>query len=118
MGDRITANLPARSFDATERFYARLGFSRAYRDETWMILERGSLEIEFFPYRDLDPTTSSFSDCVRVDDLDGLWRAWSAAGLSGDGIPRLAGPPGVFGWPIRGFAVVDEDGSLLRVLEN
>ncbi len=118
MADRITANLPSRSFEATEAFYAALGFETAYRDDGWMILERGPLELEFFPYRDLDPATSSFSACVRVSGLDGLWQVWSQAGLPDQGIPRLSGPPGVFGWPIRGFALVDLDGSLLRVLED
>ena len=33
MTDHATPNLPSRSFDATEKFYAALGFERSWRDE-------------------------------------------------------------------------------------
>ena len=72
MSDRITANLPSRDFAATIAFYGQLGFAVTYRDPHWLILERGLLEIEFFPYPDLDPASSSFSACIRVDDLAAL----------------------------------------------
>jgi hypothetical protein len=115
MSDRITANLPSRNFDATIGFYGRLGFGVAYRDPHWLILERGPLELEFFPWPDLDPASSSFSACIRVDDLSALHRDFSAAGLPGHGIPRLE--------PIRPitaglwmFGLIDPDGSLLRGL--
>jgi catechol 2,3-dioxygenase-like lactoylglutathione lyase family enzyme len=115
MSDRITANLPSRDFDATITFYGRLGFEVAYRDPHWLILERGTLELEFFFHPDLDPASSSFSACIRVDDLAGLYQEFAVAGLPGQGIPRLE--------PIRPvvddlcmFALIDPDGSLLRGL--
>jgi catechol 2,3-dioxygenase-like lactoylglutathione lyase family enzyme len=113
--DRITANLPARDFDATAAFYAKLGFEVAYRDLHWMILERGPLELEFFPWPDLDPATSAFSACVRVDDVGGLHGDWAAAGLPLAGIPRLT-PPVDQPFGLRMAALVDLDGSLLRLL--
>jgi catechol 2,3-dioxygenase-like lactoylglutathione lyase family enzyme len=117
--DRITANLPSRDFAATEAFYAALGFQRDYRDTGWMILSRGPLEVEFFPWADLDPFASNASACVRVADLDGLLSQWRSAGLSDNprAIPRLTGIVKHPGVP-RMFALVDADGSLLRVLEN
>lgn len=72
--DRVTANLPAIDLAVTQRFYAQLGFQTGFRDFSWMILSRGLLEIEFFPYHDLDPYQSSFSACVRVARLDDLYR--------------------------------------------
>jgi catechol 2,3-dioxygenase-like lactoylglutathione lyase family enzyme len=113
--DRITANLPARDFGATEAFYARLGFTRGFRDGGWMILHRGPLELEFFPYPDLDPWSSSFGACVRVSDVDALHAAWSAARLPAEGIPRLTAPKNE-SWGLRTCFLVDADGSLLRVL--
>ncbi len=92
MSDRITANLPAIDFDATEAFYARLGFETAFKDKNWMIMARGPYEIEFFPYRDLDPGQSSFSACLRATDLEGLWRAWERLCLPTQAIPRQQGP--------------------------
>lgn len=71
MSDRITANLPSRDFAATAAFYARLGFEVAYRDDGWMIVERG--------HAALVPQESCFSACVRVRDLDGLFAQWSTS---------------------------------------
>lgn len=119
MADRITANLPSRDFDMTLGFYGALGFDVALRGEDWMILTRGGLELEFFRHPDLDPRESWFSACVRVDDPEGLRDAWKRVGLSEaeSDIPRLTG----FFTPKdapRMFAVIDPDGSLLRVIEN
>ena len=115
--DRITANLPAIDLAATERFYAKLGFETGFRDSSWMILSRGMLEIEFFPYPDLDPYPSSFSACVRVARLDDLYRDWQRAGLPAQGIPRLT-PPKLEPFGLRMFALVDPNGSLLRCIED
>lgn len=115
MKDRITANLPARDFSETATFYEKLGFVVAFRDAGWMILTRGPLEIEFFPYPDLDPATSSFGACVRVADVDALHRDWSSAALPQHGIPRLT-PPRDEAFGFRMSALVDLNGSLLRCL--
>ena len=115
MADRVTANLPAIDFEQTERFFCALGFKRGFRDEGWMILSRGDLEIEFFPHPQLNPAESWHSACVRVADVDALHAAWSGAGLPDQGIPRLTTPKDEpFGF--RMFALIDCNGSLLRCL--
>jgi hypothetical protein len=118
MIDRVTANLPAKEMNATAAFYRKLGFGVDFQDEGWMILSRGPLEIEFFPDPELDPRSSAFSACVRVGDVDHLYTEWLRADLPSQGIPRLDGPPGMNTWPLRGFALVDLNGSLLRCLEE
>lgn len=117
--DRVTANLPARDLAATAEFYGRLGFEAVFADDGWMILVRGELEIEFFPYPDVDRWSSNFSACVRVGDPDALYREWSAVGLPTDhrSIPRITGFTRPDGAP-RMFALVDLDGSLLRVMAD
>jgi hypothetical protein len=119
MADRITANLPSRDFAATSGFYGRLGFVEGFRDDGWMILKRGPLVLEFFPHPELDPRSSWFSACIRVDAPDVLRAEWQGAGLPEDdrSIPRLTGffKPGA---APRMFALVDPDGSLLRVIDN
>ncbi|WP_136634647.1 bleomycin resistance protein [Pseudooceanicola onchidii] len=118
-GDRVTANLPAKDFDATVDFYGRMGFDVDYRDDHWLILRRDALEIEFFPHPEVDPKSSWFSACIRVDDLEAFHAEWRALDLPRDhtSIPRITGimdrPP-----VPRMFALIDADGSLLRVLEN
>ena len=115
MSDVVTANLPAIKMGETASFYERLGFQIDFEDEGWMILSRGPLVIEFFPYRDLEPRHSSFSACVRVADVDSLYGAWSSAGLPDHGIPRLTAPRNE-DWGFRMFALVDPNGSLLRCM--
>ena len=115
MPDRITANLPARSFDQTAAFYGALGFEVTFRDEGWMILRRGELEIEFFPHPKLAPWTSWFSACVRVADVGHLHGEWSAARLPTEGIPRMPVPVDESNG-VRIFALVDPNGSLLRCI--
>ncbi len=117
--DRITANLPSRDFDATIAFYVSLGFEVAYRDDGWLILTRGPLLLEFFPYPALEPKDSWFSACIRVNDLDKLHEDFSTANLPADSttIPRMSAPEKLPGVP-RMFFLVDCDGSLLRCIDN
>lgn len=111
----VTANLPSRDFDATEAFYAPLGFARAYRDDDWMILKRDEAQLEFFPHPELDPGTSWFSACFRTDDLDGLAGEFATLDLPERGRPRLTGISRVTD-DLRMFALIDPDGSLIRCL--
>ena len=119
MTDRATPNLPSRDFEATSRFYAALGFGEGWRDAGWMILTRGDLTLEFFPHPKLDPLTSWFSCCLRLDDLDDFYAACKAAGLpeSDAGQPRLH-PPRVEHWGGRVGALIDCDGTLVRLIQN
>lgn len=84
-----------------------------------MILRRGALTLEFFPHPDLDPLTSWFSCCLRLDDLDSFYAVCKAAGLSEScvGQPRLH-PPSVEAWGGRVGALVDPDGTLIRLIQN
>jgi len=67
--DRASANLPARDMDATARFYEALGFTIKLEKESWMILNRGSILLEFFPLPDHNPRESCLSACLRVGTL-------------------------------------------------
>jgi catechol 2,3-dioxygenase-like lactoylglutathione lyase family enzyme len=119
MVDHATPNLPSRDLDATERFFAVLGFATTWRDEGWLILTRGGLALEFFPDRDLDPATSSFGACLRLDDVDAFLAVCRAAGIPErtTGWPRLH-PPKREAWGGRVGALIDPDGSLLRLIQE
>lgn len=116
--DQATPNLPSRDFAVTSDFYAALGFVETWRDASWMILERGSLKLEFFPYPDLDPTTSGYGSCLRLDDLDAFYAVAQAAGIveQSTGFPRLQPAREQNG--LRIGALLDPDGSLLRLIQN
>lgn len=113
--DIAIPTLPSRSLPATLAFYARLGFEGdLLGGGTYGIVVRGTVELHFFPYPDLNPAESSFGAYIRVQDVDTVYRAFAQAGLPGRGIPRmdrLEDKP----WGMREFAVIDLDGSLLRI---
>ena len=97
----------------------QLGFERGWRDAGWMIMRRGALTLEFFPFPDLDPLTSSFGCCLRLDDLDAFYAACVAAGVPEQhrGHPRLH-PAKIEHSGMRIAYLVDPDGTLLRLVEN
>lgn len=119
MTDHATPNLPSRDFAATSAFYARLGFVEDWRNEGWMILKRGGACLEFFPHPELNPLTSWFSCCIRLDDLDAFYAVARAAGINEtcSGQPRLHAPT-VEESGIRIAYLVDPDGTLVRLIQN
>jgi hypothetical protein len=119
MSDRATPNLPSRDFAATSRFYGALGFAEAWRDEGWMILERSGITLEFFPHPQLDPATSWFSCCLRLDDVGSFFAAVLAAGVPERerGFPRVHRPKRE-DWGGLVGALIDEDGTLVRLVQG
>jgi catechol 2,3-dioxygenase-like lactoylglutathione lyase family enzyme len=119
MADHATPNLPSRDFAATSRFYGALGFVESWRNEGWMILRRGTLTLEFFPFAELDPLEGSFSCCLRLDELDRFYSECKAVGLleARSGYPRLH-PPSVEKSGLRIAYLVDLDGTLVRLIQN
>lgn len=117
--DHATPNLPSRDFQATSKFYAALGFTEGWRDDGWMILKRGDLTLEFFPHPDLDPATGNFSCCLRLDDLDDFYAVCVAAEIREScwGAPRLH-KPALEESGLRIGALIDLDGTLLRLIQN
>lgn len=106
--------LPSRSLPATLAFYARLGFQGEIIGGAYAIVVRGPLEIHFFAHPDLDPFASHAGCYLRVSDVDAIYLDFGQAGLPLRGQPRMdrvEDKP----WGLREFAVVDEDGNLLRV---
>ena len=119
MADHATPNLPSRDFETTSRFYVQLGFEQGWRDNNWMILKRGGLTLEFYPHPDLDPRTSNFSCCLRLEDLDGFYEVCKSVGLPEQcwGAPRLHAPK-VEDSGLRIGALIDPDGTLVRLIQN
>lgn len=119
MTDRATPNLPSRNFEVTSAFFKKLGFAENWKDSGWMIMRRGELMIEFFPHPKLDPTQSWHSCCLRLDELDAFYAECKAADITEKttGAPRLH-PPRTEDWGGRVAALIDPDGSLLRLIGN
>jgi hypothetical protein len=114
--DRAIPTLPAISMEATLGFYRRLGFvcEIASPKRDYAFAERGSLEVHFFLHEQLIPHDSSYGSYFRVNDVHSLFKEFSALHLPATGIPRitkLEDKP----WGMREFAIIDENGSLIRI---
>jgi catechol 2,3-dioxygenase-like lactoylglutathione lyase family enzyme len=110
--------VPARNLAETRTFYEGLGF----RATGWWprqfggyaILVRGDLTMHFFAYDDLSPS-ESYAQCYwRVKDVDALYAECAAANLPKSGAPRLEAVEDK-PWGTREFAIVDPNGTLIRV---
>lgn len=119
MTDRAVPNLPSRDLDATLAFYRGFGFELAYKDDGWMILHRGELQLEFFWFPDLVPEESSFMCSVRVDDVEELYLQIKGAGVVEklSGMPRLH-PVRMQPWGQRAAYLVDPEGTQLALIQN
>lgn len=119
MSDRAVPNLPSRDFTATVEFYGGFGFVVGFRDDEWLILRRGTVQLEFFAFPGLDPWTSSFMCSIRVADLDELYAAIAASGVpeTATGIPRLTSIT-MQAWGQRAGFLNDIDGSQLHLIED
>lgn len=119
MTDFSTPNLPSRSFEATSHFYGQLGFEETWKDGAWMILKRDKLVLEFFAHPDLDPATSWFSCCFRLDDVDSFFQSAARTGIpeTTKGWPRLHRPEKQ-AWGGMAGALIDIDGSLIRLIQD
>ncbi|MEG3154285.1 bleomycin resistance protein [Sphingomonas sp. RB1R13] len=117
--DHATPNLPSRDFAETSRFYAALGFVEGWRDTGWMILKRGDLTLEFFPFPELDSLNNSFGSCLRLDDLASFYAQCRSAGLpeTTTGQPRIS-PPKQEASGLTIAYLIDPEGSLLRLIQN
>ena len=84
-----------------------------------MILTRGNIQLEFFPHPDLDPATSWFSCCLRLDDLDDFYAICLAANIpeAAQGAPRVH-KPALENSGLRIGALIDLDGTLIRLIQN
>lgn len=117
--DHATPNLPSRDLEVTSAFYAKLGFEQGWKDDGWMILKRGSTTLEFFHHPDLNPSESWFSCCLRLDDLSGFYSTCLEAGVPEQcwGHPRVQ-PPKIEESGLTIAALIDLDGTLLRLIQN
>jgi hypothetical protein len=114
--DIAIPTLPSRSLVNTLAFYRRLGFDGQIigAGDSYAILTRGALELHFFLHTELCPAESSAGCYIRVGNVENLYEAFALAKLPKKGIPRmdtLEDKP----WGMREFAVIDEDGNLLRI---
>ena len=116
MQDYISANLPAIDFDQTQQFYRFLNFQCCYQSQTWMMMQRGRLQLEFFHHPQLNPKDSWFSACIRTQNLQSLFQQWNA--LDWTQYPNAKITKIEYAEDVDLFCVIDPNGSLLRCIQS
>ena len=105
----LVAKLPCNDLDASEAFYARLGFVRSGGDGGYRILvdgKGGELHLMQAVEGWLIPGRNPFGLYLRAENVDGL-----AAGLA----DLLLHPPKAQPWGMYEFAMSDPDETLVQV---
>jgi catechol 2,3-dioxygenase-like lactoylglutathione lyase family enzyme len=106
---KLVAILPCRDLDASEAFYAKLGFSRVMDHEGYRILSDGKgaqLHLNDAVADWVTPSRNPNGLYLFADDVDEL-----AAPLAAS----LIHPPEHKPWGMYEFALSDPDGTLVRV---
>ena len=101
----LTAILPCNDLDASEAFYARLGFTHRAGEDGYRMLSNGrggELHLQGAVEGWLIPGRNPFGLYLYVEDVDGLASAMGA---------RAEDKP----WGMYEFAVSDPDETLVRV---
>jgi hypothetical protein len=100
-------------------FYCGFGFRALHRDDSWLVLRRGELQLEFFRKDDHEPRGHDFGCCLRVAYLPSLHAAVLAAGVPQKryGLPRVR-PIATQSWGQQMSTLLDPDGNLIRMIAD
>ncbi|MEU5161986.1 VOC family protein [Streptomyces sp. NPDC020875] len=109
--------------DDVVTFYEALGFETTLRQRSpypYAVVERGTVELQFFGMKEYDPA-ASYSGCyVLTDDVDSLHTAFrtglkTAYGrIPTRGLPRI-GPLKDMSYGVRQFLMTDPTGNSIRI---
>lgn len=106
--------LASLNIDKTVKFYQeKLGFDRVgWKDKNYAVIGRDKIEIHFWKCNNkIHPEHTSCY--IRVKDVDQLYEEMKQAGVVHPNGP-IANKP----WNIREFAILDEDGNMIKFGEN
>ncbi|PRY36087.1 bleomycin resistance protein [Umezawaea tangerina] len=127
MGDDVAERtipiLPCRSIDEVLDFYQAIGFEVTYRQKvpnTYAIVRRGGIELQFFVLKAVDPA-NSYSTCyVLTSDVDDLYRSFRDGIRAATGRVPLRGVPRIgalkdMSYGVRQFVMTDPGGNMIRI---
>jgi catechol 2,3-dioxygenase-like lactoylglutathione lyase family enzyme len=121
--ERTIPILPCRSIDDTLDFYRAIGFEVTYQQQspnTYAVVQRGGIELQFFVLKALDPA-NSYSTCyVLTSDVDALYEAFRSGLRAATGRVPLRGVPRIgalkdMSYGVRQFVLTDPGGNMIRI---
>lgn len=108
----IIPKIPMRDKAKTKAFYTQeLGFtivgSADYPD--YLMLQKDQIELHFFAFADLNPSQNYGQVYIRVQDIEALYKHWTAQNVSIHPHAPLSLKP----WGVKEFSILDPDMNLL-----
>ncbi|GLF96056.1 bleomycin resistance protein [Streptomyces yaizuensis] len=104
-------------------FYTALGFEVTYHQKSpypYAVVERGTVELQFYGMKEYDPAGSHSGCYVLTDDVEGLYESFRAGlrraygRIPTRGLPRI-GPLKDMSYGVRQFLMTDPTGNTIRV---
>lgn len=108
----ISPKLPMRDITITREYYTnKLGFREwgNFKTENYLMLEKDNIQIHFFEYKDLVPSSNYGQVYIRVADIDNLFRELLDNKTAVHPNGHLENKP----WGQREFSLLDPDNNLL-----
>jgi hypothetical protein len=109
MLQQIHPKLPMRNKEATQNYYAQLGFRMAADYGDYLIVQKDAIEIHFFSFPELDPLSNYGQVYIRTNDIDNFYQSIKQNGVEIHPNAPLAEKP----WGQNEFALLDPDHNLL-----
>lgn len=106
----IHPKLPMRDKAVTKNYYVtKLGFQVFGDFDGYLMLQKDSIQLHFFEFKDLDPTENYGQVYLRTNDIDTLYQTLLDSNIS----IHPNGPLETKPWGQREFALLDPDNNLL-----
>lgn len=107
----INPKLPMRDKAVTKEFFInQLGFTQCGGNyEGYLMVEKDSIEIHFFEFKELDPKENYGQVYIRTDDIDKLYQSFLDNNVTIHPNGGLQTKP----WRQKEFSILDPDNNLL-----
>ncbi|GGO36412.1 bleomycin resistance protein [Streptomyces lasiicapitis] len=123
MAEKTIPLLPCVTVQPIVDFYTALGFETTYLQKSpyaYAVVERGTVELQFFGMKQYDPAGSISGCYILTDDVETLYAAFRAGlkaaygKIPSRGLPRI-GPLKDMSYGVRQFLMTDPAGNSIRV---
>ena len=106
----IHPKLPMRNKQITKEYYLnQLGFQLFGEFDDYLMLQKDTIQLHFFEFKDLNPAENYGQIYVRTNDIDGLYQTLLENKVAIHPNGKLAAKS----WGQREFSLLDPDNNLL-----
>lgn len=111
----ISPKLPMRNKSITKNYYInQLGFKEIGDYVGYLILQKDNIEIHFFEYKELEPSTNYGQVYIRTNNIEDLYKSFIDNKIEIHPNGKMKTKP----WGQKEFALLDPDNNLLTFGQN